>query len=226
MLKISCIIPAYNEEKRIENVLRAVYNHPLIDELIVVDDASKDGTAEVLKKYKGINFIRHEINRGKSNSVVTGINNSKNDILFFLDADLIGLTAQNVSDLISPVLFGKADIAISLRKNAPGIYRKIGIDFLSGERVFPKKLISEHLDEIKKLPSYGLETFMNGLIIKNRYRIQVVHWDNVLSPWKSWKVGKLRGFWGEIKMNYQILKITSIFGVIQQIVKMSSLRIK
>ncbi len=226
MPKVSCIIPAYNEEKRIENVLESVYQHPLIDELVVIDDASKDNTSEVVKKYKDITFIKNEKNLGKSKTIVVGVKASKNDILFFLDADLIGITKENISDLIEPVIDKKADISISLRKNAPIWYRKIGLDFISGERVFYKKMISDKLSEIENLPSYGLETFMNNIIIKNNLKIKIVEWNNVLSPWKSWKVGKLRGFIEEIKMTIQILKISSPFKVIYQIIKMHSLKVK
>ncbi len=225
MEKISCIIPAYNESGQIEKILKTVEGHPLINEIIVVDDASKDGTAELVKKYKNVLLVRHEKNQGKSRAIVSGVRASKGKYLFFLDADLIGLTPENITDLIRPVISGKADISISLRKNAPGLYRKIGIDFVSGERVFPKELIAEHLGEIEKISGYGLETFMNKLIIKNNYRIKIVPWDNVLSPWKSWKVGKLRGFWGEIKMDMEILRIEPIFGIIRMIVKMRSLRV-
>ncbi len=226
MPKVSCIIPAYNEEKRIENVLKAVYQHPLIDELIVIDDASKDRTDKVIEKYKNINFIKNEKNLGKSKTIVVGVRASKNDILFFLDADLIGVTEKNISDLIEPVISKRADISISLRKNAPIWYRKIGLDFISGERVFYKKMIFDKLNEIENLPSYGLETFMNNIIINNNLKIKVVYWDNVLSPWKSWKVGKIKGFIEEIKMTIQILKISSPLKVIRQIIKMHSLKIK
>ena len=226
MEKVSCIIPAYNEAARIENILRAVSGHPLIDELIVVDDASSDGTSGVVKKYKDVFLIEHKKNQGKSRAIVSGVKASKGKYLFFLDADLIGLTPENISDLIRPVTSGVADISISLRKNAPVFYRKIGIDFISGERVFLRELIADHLDEIEKISGYGLETFMNKLIIKNNYRIKIVPWNNVLSPWKSWKVGKLRGFWGEIKMSLEILRLEPIFGIIRMVAKMRSLMVK
>ncbi len=87
-------------------------------------------------------------------------------------------------------------------------------------------MIFDKLNEIENLPSYGLETFMNNIIINNNLKIKVVYWDNVLSPWKSWKVGKIKGFIEEIKMTIQILKISSPLKVIRQIIKMHSLKIK
>ncbi len=221
MSKVSCIIPAYNEGPRIENVLRAVYKHPLIDEIIVVDDHSKDNTAEVVRKFDGVRLIVHEVNKGKSQAVVAGIRASSGDYLFFLDADLVGIDEQAIFDLISPVLKGDADISISLRINAPRWSRLIGIDYISGERVFPKKLLAGHLDEILKLPRFGLESFMNKLIIKNKYRIKIVFWKNVRSPYKAEKQGFFRGLAGEIAMIYQIFRTIYPWEVIYQVVKMS-----
>ena len=221
MAKVSCIIPAYNEGPRIENVLRAVYKHPLVGEVIVVDDHSSDNTAEVVKKFEGINLIVHEVNKGKSQAVVTGIKASSGDFLFFLDADLVGVDEQAISDLVSPVLSGEADISISLRINSPWWWRLIGIDYISGERVFPKKLLADHLDEILALPRFGLESFMNKFIIRSKYRIKVVFLKNVRSPYKAEKQGFFKGVMGELAMIYQIFRTIYPWEVVYQIVKMS-----
>ncbi len=226
MSKISCIIPAYNEELRIETVLRAVYSHPLIDEVIVVDDASKDNTKDVVRKFKGVQLIVHEKNKGKSQTVVDGIIQSKGDIIFLLDADLIGLTPKNISDLVEPVLSQKADISISMRKNSPWIDRKIGFDFISGERVFPKKLVQDHLNEMQKLARFGLEVYLNKLIIKNKYKIKVVFWKDVVSLWKYKKSGLFPGLKGDFLMILDVLRTISIFEVVYQFVRMSFLKVK
>lgn len=226
MAKISCIISAYNEGPRIGKILQAVHKHPLISEIIVVDDGSKDNTREIIKKFTGVRLVEHRKNMGKSRAVATGIAESKGEIIFLLDADLRNLTAKDISDLIEPVLSEKADISVSLRKNAPWLYRKIGLDFISGERVFPKKLVQSHLEEIKKLSSYGLEVYLNRLIIKNKYKIKIVFWNNVISPWKHQKGNLFKGLMGEVFMSLNILKTISIFEVVYQIIKISSLKIK
>ena len=115
MKKVSCIIAAYNESERIGGVLDAIENHPLIEEVIVIDDGSKDNTSEIVSKRKGVKLITLTKNRGKSFAVVTGIRESKHDHLFMLDADLVGLSADDVTRLIQPILNGEADISISLR---------------------------------------------------------------------------------------------------------------
>lgn len=226
MLKVSCIIPSYNEELRIGAVLQVVYKHPLIDEVIVVDDGSKDRTQAVVKNFKGVQLIIHEKNKGKSQTVVDGIMQSKGDTIFLLDADLIGLTPKDISDLIEPVLLQKADISISLRKNSPWIARRFGLDFISGERVFSRELIKDYLNEMQKLPHFGLEVYLNKLVIKNKYRIKVVFLKDVISPWPNKKKGSVLGLKSFFLMILDILRTISIFEAVRQFVKMSFLKVK
>ncbi|HEY5501219.1 MAG TPA: glycosyltransferase family 2 protein, partial [Candidatus Humimicrobiaceae bacterium] len=91
MKKVSCIIPAYNEGERIEKILNIIIGHPLIYEIIVIDDGSKDNTKEIIEKFEGITFIKHEKNQGKSISVYDGIVKATGEYILMLDADLIGL---------------------------------------------------------------------------------------------------------------------------------------
>jgi len=226
MPEVSCIIPSYNEGPRIKTILQAVYRHPLINEIIVIDDGSKDQTKDVVKGFEGVKLIIHEKNKGKSQAVIDGIVRSRGDTIFLLDADLIGLTFKDVSGLIEPVILHKADITISLRKNSPWIFRKIGLDFISGERVFPKMLVQNHLDKIKKLPSFGLEVYLNKLIIKNKYRIKIIFWKNVISPWPYEKRGILRGIKSFSFMIIDILRTVSAYEVARQITRMSFLKVK
>src|SRR6266404_5410223 len=159
--KVSCVIPAHNEAPRIETVLLAAAKDPLIDEVIVVDDGSTDGTNDVVKKFidtakaKNARLITLKKNAGKSNAIYEGITAAQGEFICMLDADLLGLTEEIVSRLIKPVLTGSADISISLRGNSPWIYRKIGIDLLSGDRVFHKSILADRLEKIRRLPGLG-----------------------------------------------------------------------
>jgi glycosyltransferase involved in cell wall biosynthesis len=226
MSKVSCIIPAYNEGKRIGAVLQAVCGHSLIDEVLVVDDCSNDETKDIVKQFKEIQIIQHFKNEGKSQSVLDGILKSRGDLIFLLDADLIGLTAKNITDMIEPVVSRTADITVSLRKSSPWFYRLIRLDFISGERVFSRKLIERRLEAIKSLSHFGLETYLNKCIIESKYRIKVVTWNNVISPWPHKKRGFFLGVKSFIFMIRDILKTTSIFGVGYQIMRMTLLKIK
>ncbi len=180
MNKISCIICAFNEEPRINIVLNALIGHPLIDEVIVVDDGSTDGTKTSVEKYKWVKLISHPNNLGKSQAVRTGILNSKNELLMFLDADLRNITDQDITALVLPVLENKSDITISTRKNGMFAFKLLGLDFISGERVIPKKYLADCVEEIGQLPGFGIEVFMNRIIISNNLRVKIVHWKKVM----------------------------------------------
>ena len=132
---LSCIIPAYNEKDRIGSVLQTVSAHPMIDEVIVIDDASHDGTADVAEQFTGVTLIRQTTNQGKTYAVSHGLEAAKGSHVLLVDADLTGLNHAHLTALIEPVLRGSADISISLRDNAPRVWRMIGLDYISGERV-------------------------------------------------------------------------------------------
>src|SRR3989338_5786150 len=123
--KVSCIMPAHNEGPRISKVLKAVQKHPLIQETIVVDDASTDNTASQVKKFKGVKLISLKNNVGKTKAVSIGLRASKNRIVFLLDADLVGLKSKDVTELIKPILDKEADVTISLRAGGLNIYKYI-----------------------------------------------------------------------------------------------------
>ena len=221
--KFTCIVPAYNEERFIGNVLGVVSKHPLIDEVIVVDDGSYDSTASVAAKFN-ISLIAQK-NQGKSAAVVNGVRSAKNDYIVLIDADLIGLTLEGLSSLLQPVLSAQADISISLRKNSYLFYRMIGLDFVAGERAFKKSFIEPHLDEISKLRGFGLEVFLNQCIVHEKLKIKVVYLETLISPRKSVKTGFFRGRLDDLKMAGQILKTISVLDIIRQNVKMLSQRV-
>jgi len=95
-MEISIVIPAYNEEKRIEKTLKKVYEYfkgkKVEFEIIVVDDGSNDKTVEIVEKFssdrKKIRILKHEKNMGKGAAVKTGILNAKGELILFTDADL------------------------------------------------------------------------------------------------------------------------------------------
>ena len=82
--KVSCIICAYNERSRIGNILNVSSNHPLIDEIIVVDDGSSDNLGKEIIKFEGVRYIKHNKNLGKSFSMLDGCYKAKNKFVLFL----------------------------------------------------------------------------------------------------------------------------------------------
>ncbi len=229
-LKISCIVPIYNEGKRVSNVLDALIEHEKISEIIIVNDGSSDDSEKIVKeKIVGIGdervkFISYKKNCGKTHAVKMGLKKAKNPWIMTIDSDLVGLTKKNITDLIMPIEKGLADVSMSLRKNSLGTFKFLGMDFVSGERVFRKNLIGD-LERLEKLPGFGLETFMNGEIVKRELRIVVVDFKNVITPRKSAKFGFWAGIKGDTKMVFQIISLLGVFGVVKQFRKMLKLKI-
>ncbi len=221
---VSCIVPAFNEGGRIEPILDLLGNHPLIDEIIVVDDGSTDNTREVAQACAKVRLICHDQNRGKTAALHTGILEASHDLLCFLDADLIGMTEANITELILPVQSGRADISISMRKNSPWIDRVIGLDFISGERVFHKRLLQDHLERLPHLPKWGFEVFLNRILLQKKSVIAIIFWRNVISPYKVYKYGFLRGLKGDVRMVYDILNVASPFEIVHQFIQMYRLK--
>lgn len=190
---LTCIIPAYNEAPRIGAVLDAVLDHPLIDEILVVDDGSTDDTAaraeSIALRAPHLRVIRQDRNGGKTRAVTRGITEATGSHILLLDSDLVGLHAHELTALIAPVLEGRADASLSLRGNAPLVWRGLGIDYISGERVMRRDLLAARTDTLRALPKFGLEVFINGLWLDQGLHIAVVRWPGVESPMKHEKRG-------------------------------------
>ena len=218
--RISCIIPAYNEEQRIEKVLKIVTQHSLLKEVIVINDGSTDKTLEIIQKFKTVIVINQEKSLGKSQAVLAGLKKASGEIILFLDADLVGLTEENLTNLVKPVINNEIDVAISLIKNTTWFAKLIGIDYLSGQRAIKKHFLDDFL-KISKIPGWGIESaYLNEKIINQNLTLKVVLWENVTSPWPQKKFGYIQGQIRLIKMVWEILSFNGFFHSIFQIFKM------
>jgi glycosyltransferase involved in cell wall biosynthesis len=117
-VKLSIVIPCYNERATIAAIVDAVRNSPVPDrEIIIVDDSSRDGTAELLRSTIAPlvdRVIYHERNRGKGAALRTGIAAATGDVVVIQDADL-EYDPCEYPRLIAPIVAGKADVVYGSR---------------------------------------------------------------------------------------------------------------
>jgi glycosyltransferase involved in cell wall biosynthesis len=221
MKKLSIIIPSYNEEKTIIEVLNRIKNVKLdyAKEIIVVDDGSKDSTLSLLKDYKGqkIKIIPHKVNSGKGAAVRTGIDNASGDIILIQDADL-EYNPQDYASLLRPIEKGENVVYGSRMINAPkqkglhyygNIFLTFMTNILFGKKITDmetgyKVIKKEVLNGIKlKAKSFDFEPEITAKILKRGYRISEVPIS--FNP-RSFKEGKKINVIDGFKALYYLIK--------------------
>lgn len=170
-MTVSVIIPAFNEEKTVGNVVKTVKKVKYVDEIIVVDDGSYDNTSRVAEE-AGATVIQHVKNRGKGSAIKTGFKNSNGDIVVFLDADIENLTSTQISKIIQPIINGEADITKTKFKREAGrvteLTAKPLLNFFFPELKFDQPLSGQFaikrsfLNHIKLEDDYGVDV---GIIL-------------------------------------------------------------
>jgi len=164
---VTAIVPAYNEEDRIFSVLETLCRTEIIKEIIVVDDGSKDGTKNVVSRFKRVKYLRNSLNMGKGFSLEKGVKDAVGDIIFFCDADLDGLGPTMVEEIVNPVLHKKFDMFVGAREYKENIFTKIFVSLESKWGIYPttgqralRKEIWEKLPERYKR-NYKAEVGLN-----------------------------------------------------------------
>jgi glycosyltransferase involved in cell wall biosynthesis len=115
-MRISVVVPVFNELNTIESIMDRIKAVPLSKEIVVVDDYSTDGTRDLLSRMNGdmVKVIFHEKNMGKGAALRTGFRNATNDIVIVQDADL-EYDPDEYHKLIKPIIDGKADVVYGSR---------------------------------------------------------------------------------------------------------------
>lgn len=201
-MKVTAIIPAYNEIDRIDSVLNSLIKVKRINEIIVVDDNSSDGTYDFVKEnYPSIKILRNYRNLGKSGSIKVGLQNSSNENIFLCDADLKDLLPVEVDTAIMKFFKFNADLIILRRKYQPFLIRLLRADvLLCGERILKKKVLEIILKNSK---GFELEIKMNKYFMDRKSK---VFWTNssAKNSFKHKKRGLLKGFIANLKMYLEI----------------------
>ncbi|TAJ23495.1 MAG: glycosyltransferase family 2 protein [Planctomycetota bacterium] len=117
-MKLSVVIPVYNEERTLEEIVRRVQAQPYEKELVLVDDCSRDGSRAIMERLAreqaNVRCFYHAENQGKGGALRTGFAQTTGDIVLIQDADL-EYDPSDYADLLHPILEGKADVVFGSR---------------------------------------------------------------------------------------------------------------
>jgi glycosyltransferase involved in cell wall biosynthesis len=204
---VSTVIPARDERATIGEVVRQLLAHPLIDEVIVVDDASTDGTAEEARAL-GATVISMPQNGGKAAAMSLGVAAARNDVVLFSDADVIGLDHGMVSRIVEPVTSGRYAMYVGIRgRKTYWVNRLLHFTpILGGERAIRRDLWDQVPSTYKK--NFQIEIALNFFAKLNGHRMgfTVVH--GLGQVIKEKKRGLLPGLWQRMSMIGDILVVS------------------
>lgn len=193
-MKLTVIIPVYNEKDTIEEIVKRVQAVGLAYEIVIVDDGSVDGTRDLLKnieKQDNVRVILHEKNQGKGAAVRTGLSVAEGDLIIIQDADL-EYNPREYPKLLKPIEEGLADVVYGSRFLGAArrpilfwnmvankvltlvtniLYNNILTDMETGYKLFRKEVLDDITIKAKR---FDFEPEFTAKILKKKVRIYEV----------------------------------------------------
>lgn len=193
-MSVAAIVPAYNEEKTVGNVVCALREAEIFDAILVVDDGSIDATARVAAE-AGARVLRLPANGGKGPAMRAGIMAAPEaEVVAFFDADLVGLTAVHARRLVEPVARGEAAMMVGLRDRGPfTVFSKI-FPYISGERAM-RRDVAEVVPE-SFWQGYKIELGFNAACASRGLQVYAAVMRGVRIRTKIRKAGLFKGLIG------------------------------
>lgn len=203
-MRITAIVPAYNEEKTIASVVEVLMATQEINRVVVVDDGSLDKTGVIASRL-GATVVTLPVNLGKGGALLAGVRATTDDYVMFIDADLIGLCPSHIRALLGPILTGQAEATVGVfskgrlatdwaQRIAPG---------LSGQRVMQTSLFqnAEGMED----SGFGVEVALNRLLAQRHVNWTVVQLASLSQVMKEEKLGFWKGLYARIRMYKEII---------------------
>ncbi len=197
--RIAAIVPAYNEQVTLAEVVKVLKTTPVIQEILVISDGSTDGTVGVARDL-GVRTIHLRENHGKGMAMAVGVEHTNAPILLFVDGDILNLTESVLTQLIEPVLSGRSDMNIGIRHRGSvvdALHRRTG-PLLSGIRCLRREVF-EAVPE-SHLEGFAIETGLNWSCRRLGCRITTFVLYNLKHVVKEKKRGFLPGVEARFRM--------------------------
>jgi HAD superfamily phosphoserine phosphatase-like hydrolase len=200
-MKATVVIPALNEAATIRAVVEECLSCPLVEEVIVVDDRSEDGTADIAREAGASVIISRQ--RGKGISMKEGLDAAKSDIIVYLDADINPYPSRTIENLCAPILQGEADfVKGAFSRNAGRVTTLVAKPLLNlfypGLSGFGQPLSGmiaarkECLQKVEFANDYGVDVgiLIDMYLMRTRVKeVNIGYIENKSKPWEA--LGKM-----------------------------------
>jgi glycosyltransferase involved in cell wall biosynthesis len=202
--KVAAIVPAYNEEKTVGGVVRALTQSGLFGDIIVVSDGSTDGTADAARRAGATLVHETKENRGKGAALGHGVMHTDAPVICFVDADLVGLTMEHLRDLLGPVIEGQRYMNVGLRDRGR-FWTAVAarLPLIGGERAMRREIF-------EMIPDRYMSRFKVEIALDYFCAANMLPYGSAMLPGlgivrKMRKVGVLRGLIGYVSMGLQLV---------------------
>jgi|SRR5436305_2761577 len=203
-LRVAAIVPAFNEEATLTEVLSVLKATPAVDEILVVSDGSTDRTVEIARAL-GLRTIHLRENQGKGRAMAIGVAHTDAPILLFVDGDILNLTVDLLERLVEPVLSDRSDMNVGIRhRGRPinAVQDRTG-PLLSGIRCLRREIF-EAVPE-SHLEGFAVETGLNWACRQLGCRTTTVVMYNLKHLVKEKKRGLIQGSRARFRMFAAVL---------------------
>lgn len=202
---VAAIVAAYNEEVTIGPIVETLVRSNLFQDVIVISDGSTDGTSDAARRAGATLVHQFPWKHGKGAAMMHGVSHTDAVILFFIDADLKGLTVEHLKSILNPVLKGKLAMCVGIRDRGT-LAMKISarLPLIGGERALVRRVFEDIPD--KYLQGFMVETSMNYYCRMHHLPYGTVELPGLHIRRKMQKVGFWKGLGEYLNMWRQIVR--------------------
>ncbi len=204
--KTVAIVPAYNEEYRISTVLDVIHSSAFVDETIVVDDGSEDGTGQVARRHP-VTLLQWKENRGKGAAMQAGLDHAQGaKNVLFLDADLVNLCHEHIEALLKPLEDPSTAMSIGVfragNKNSVNLAQNY-FSILNGQRALNRAFV-DMLPDLR-WSRFGVEILLTRFAALTQQKVVYPELHGITHVMKEEKLGYYRGFLYRLQMYRECL---------------------